>query len=305
MNDLAPSGIGHRAVSRLSAGAPIVGIVPTTIDEVFRLAQLVHSSRLAPYQLKTPEAVTVVLLKGLELGLPPMTALETIGVVNGKACLYGDAIPALLWSHGFKIKEWYEGDGDKLTAKCTITRPDGATIDGEYSVQDAKDNQLWDDRATVPAKDNSGDTVPNTAPWFRYRKRMLRMRCRGWTARDGASDVLKGIPIFEEQRDIEDARRAPRDITPRAELEIPDLTAPVQEHAPAETAETTLEVPDLDLDADPPLADEAGFLAKLEEDRRYCESEAELEELREANAEMIARCSPPGQKRAAEILEVE
>jgi hypothetical protein len=48
--------------------------------------------------------------------------------------------------------------------------------------------------------------VPNDAPWFKYKRRMLKMRARGWTARDSASDVLKGIALFEEQADIELAR---------------------------------------------------------------------------------------------------
>lgn len=201
----AETAITGRAVAKLSAGAPVIGIVPSTIDEVFRLAELIHQSGLAPYQLKNPQAVTVVLLKGLEIGLPPMAALECIGVINNKACLHSDGIPALLWARGFKIKEWYEGEGEKLTAKCVITRPDGTEYPGEFSTQDAKDAGLWDTREKVKRKINDEwKEVRNDAPWFRYRKRMLKMRTRGWAARDAASDILKGIPIFEEQRDIVD-----------------------------------------------------------------------------------------------------
>lgn len=204
----AETAITGRAVAQLASGAPIAGIVPTTIEQTFRLAELIHQSGLAPYQLKNPQAVTVVLLKGLETGLPPMSALECIGVINGKACLHSDGIPALLWSRGFKIKEWYEGEGDKLTAKCTITRPDGTEVTGEFSTQDAKDARLWDTREKVK-REVRGEwkEVPNDAPWFKYKRRMLKMRARGWTARDAASDVLKGIPLFEEQADIVDLSR--------------------------------------------------------------------------------------------------
>lgn len=307
MTELAPSPIGHRAVAKMSAGAPIVGIVPTTIDDAFRLAQLIYSSKLAPYQLKTPEAVTVVLLKGLELGLPPMTALETIGVINGKACLFGDGIPALLWSHGFKLKEWYEGEGDKLTAKCTLTRPDGTEITGEFSTQDAKDAGLWDERTTVRRKNKETDEwfdATNDAPWARYRKRMLKMRCRGWTARDGGADVLKGMPIFEEQRDLEASLEEPRDITPRpkAALEIPDLdTDPKPE--PAKAAPGPADVPDLEAEAvDDDLADQDGFLAKLREERGFCNSEQDLAELRDGNADMINRLNAANRAKAEAIL---
>lgn len=239
--------ITGRAVAKLEAGAPIAGIVPSSIDQTFRLAELIHQSGLAPYQLKNPQAVTVVLLKGLEAGLPPMAALECIGVINGKACLHSDGIPALLWSRGFKIKEWYEGEGDKLTAKCTITRPDGTEYPGEFSTQDAKDAGLWDTREKVKRKiDGEWKEVRNDAPWFRFRKRMLKMRARGWTARDAASDVLKGIPIFEEQQDIVDLNRdeyseikaAPK----KAIAELPDI--PDEPAAkPADPAPVTDDIP--------------------------------------------------------------
>lgn len=235
--------IAGRTVAKLSAGAPVVGIVPSTIEEVFRLAELIHQSGLAPYQLKNPQAVTVVLLKGLEIGLPPMAALECIGVINNKACLHSDGIPALLWARGFKIREWYEGEGDKLTAKCAITRPDSTEVTGEYSVQEAKQARLWDTREKVK-REIRGEwkEVPNDSPWFKHPRRMLKMRARGWTARDCASDVLKGIPLFEEQADIEltrdeysEVRAEPKRAIAADLPDIPDVPA----EKPADPAPVT------------------------------------------------------------------
>ena len=105
-------------VVALKAGGQIVGIVPHTIDEVFRLAQGIASSGLAPKDMATAEKVTVAIMTGMELGLPPMFALQKIAVVNGRPALWGDALPALLWSRGFKLREWTEGD----TAHCEVTR---------------------------------------------------------------------------------------------------------------------------------------------------------------------------------------
>jgi hypothetical protein len=204
MND--DTAISGREVAKLGAGAPVAGIVPRTVEETFRLAELIHQSGCAPYQLKNAQAVAVVLLKGLEIGLMPMAALDCIGIINNKACLHSDGIPTLLWSRGFKIKEWYENEDnlDQCVAHCQITRPDGTPYEFKYSAKDAKENGLWDTREKVKRKVNGEWTeVRNDAPWFRFKKRMLRMRCRGWLARDVASDVLKGMPIFEEQADIE------------------------------------------------------------------------------------------------------
>jgi hypothetical protein len=233
--------ITGRQVAKLAAGAPIVGIVPTTIEETFRLAELVHQSGLAPYQLKSAQAVAVVLLKGLEVGLPPMSALECIGVINGKACLHSDGIPSLLWSRGFKIKEWYEGDTlDSLVAKCVVTRPDGTAYEGSFSVQEAKEARLWDTREKVKRKiDGEWKEVANDAPWFKYKRRMLKMRARGWTARDAASDVLKGIPLESDQDPIELQPGEYAEIKPAlrkvpANLpDIPDAAEPAASPEPA------------------------------------------------------------------------
>lgn len=236
--------VSGREVAKLSAGAPVMGIVPTSIEDTFRLAELVHQSGLAPYQLKTPQAIAVVLLKGLEIGLKPMAALETIGVINNKACVHSDGIPTLLWSNGFKIREWYENEGDlnNTIACCAITRPDGVEYTFRYSAQDARDNGLWDTRETVKREFKGvWKDVRNDSPWFRYKKRMLRMRCRGWLARDCASDVLKGMPLFEEQQDMVDVtpsepepRTLSRPATPVIE-DIPDESAAQPQDTPSDT----------------------------------------------------------------------
>lgn len=282
--------ISDRAIAKLTAGAPISPIVPSNIDEVFRLAELIHQSGLAPYQLKNAQAVTVVFLKGLEIGLPPMAALETIGVINGKACLYGDGIPALLWGRGFKIKEWYEGDGDGLTAKCVITRPDGTEYAGEFSVRDAKDARLWDEREKVKRKiDGEWKDVPNDAPWHRYRKRMLKMRARIWTGRDAASDVLKGIPIFEEQADIELDRDQYR--------EVGNAALPVPDDIPDETP-ATQQLSEAEDTQDPPITDQEGYLASLEENLAAADSEETLGEVWTGHESLAHRLSDEARARA-------
>lgn len=159
------------AVAPVGRGRPaIAGLVPQTLDDVYRLASAIAKSGLAPQQLKTPEAITVAILTGLELGLPPMFALNKIAVINGRPTLWGDAIPGILWSRGFKFREWM----DKDTAHCEITRPDGTLIERTFSEADAKAAGLWG----------------KAGPWKQYPQRMLAMRARAFAARDGAADVL-------------------------------------------------------------------------------------------------------------------
>jgi hypothetical protein len=167
-------------VPALITGRKATGIVPTSIEEVFRLAQAVAKSGLAPSTMRTAEALTVAIMHGLELGLPPMMAIQNIAVVNGKPTLWGSAVPALLWSRGFKIKETVSDN----VATCTVTRPgaDGAKITRTFSEADARKAGLWG----------------KAGPWQQYPSRMLQMRARGLAARDGAADALSGLYLQEE-----------------------------------------------------------------------------------------------------------
>ena len=205
-------------VVALKTGGQIGGIIPQTIEEVFRLATAVAKSGLAPRGMATPEQLTVAILHGLELGMPPMQAIQRVAVVNGRPTVWGDAIPALLQSRGFKIRERMAGGEDTRYAICEVERPDGQKFERVFSKTDAITAGLWG----------------KPGPWKQYPDRMLQMRARGFAARDGAADVLAGLYLREE---IEDERPM-RDITPMpsatAALDLPDIPEPVSDEQAAE-----------------------------------------------------------------------
>lgn len=165
-------------VPALIAGRKVTAIIPTNIEEAFRLAQAISKSGLAPSTLRSPEAIMVAIMQGAELGLPPMMSINKIAVVNGRPTLWGDAVPALLWSCGFKIDE---ACSDNVST-CTVTRPDGHKITRTFSEADARKAGLWG----------------KAGPWTQYPGRMLQMRARGLAARDGAADALSGLYLQEE-----------------------------------------------------------------------------------------------------------
>lgn len=189
-------GRGAGAVAQLRAGGAIAGIVPTTIEEVFRLANAIAKSGLAPRDMATAEKLTVAILQGLEIGIPPMMAVNKIAVVNGRPALWGDALPAILWSKRFKLHETFRGTGDQHFAECVVVRPDGEEITRQFSVADAKIAGLWG----------------KPGPWKQYPDRMLQMRARGLAARDGAADVLAGIYTAEEAMDVAPPPDRPEDL---------------------------------------------------------------------------------------------
>lgn len=221
------------------SGATVAAIVPTTFEDAFRLGTAFFRAGMAPKSLNTPEGATGAILAGMEIGLTPYAALQSFANINGRTTLWGDAIPALLWSHGFKIKEWFENSDpsypDTMVAKCRVTRPDGEEIEREFSVADGKEAKLFD------IKDG---------PWKTAKKRMLQMRARAFSARDGASDVLRGIPIYEEVADYVDIdqsapQRGKRDLkgklqSPKPADAEPEETLHAQADAAAQEAETEL-----------------------------------------------------------------
>jgi hypothetical protein len=165
----------------LKSGGAIQAIIPTDVDQVFRLATAISKSGLAPSTMKDPEKLVVAIMHGLEIGLPPMQSVQRIAVINGRPAIWGDALPALLWAKGFKLIETVT-DG---VATCTVVRPDGERITRSFTNADAKKAGL----------------LGKPGPWQQYPDRMLQMRARGFAARDGAADVLAGLYVAEELAD--------------------------------------------------------------------------------------------------------
>lgn len=180
----------------LQSGGQVAAIIPQTIEDAFRVANAFASSGLAPQSLKSPEAILVSIMAGAELGFAPYQAMQSFAVINGRASIWGDAIPALLWSKGFDIEETFDDEDNPTKAICVVTRPGGKQIRRTFSVKDAKDAGLLD----------------KVGPWKTARKRMLQMRARAFAARDGAADVLRGMPVYEE---VADYTEIVRDVTPK------------------------------------------------------------------------------------------
>lgn len=170
----------------LKTGGSVAAIIPQSVEEVFRVAKAIEVSGLAPNGLKKAEAIAVAIMHGAELGLSPMQAVQKIAVVNGRPSVMGDAAKALLLAKGFRIRE--DMNADQTLAICTVTRPDGETFTRQFSKADAMRAGLWG----------------KSGPWQQYPQRMLAYRALGFAARDGAADVLMGLYLTEEARDIVD-----------------------------------------------------------------------------------------------------
>lgn len=204
----------------LRTGGSLLAIIPQSIEDAYRIATAAVRSGLVHRDMNTPERALMVIMHGMEIGLPPMASLERIAIINGRRCVWGDAVPALAMDTG-ELVEWDEGftgEGDNLEAYCRIARQRGKTIfrkEARFSVTDAKQADLWDDRPKVQRRTRDGGTyeAKNDSPWFRYRKRMMQMRARV-VFRDLFSDKFMGLYIAEELVG-RDSDAEMRDVTPK------------------------------------------------------------------------------------------
>lgn len=174
----------------LATGNRPSAIVPTDMDSAYRLAKAVCLAGMAPRGMETPEKCMIAIMRGLEVGLTPFMALDKIAIVNGRPTIWGDGAIGLVRGSGLCefIKERIEGQGDNRVAVCEAKRRgEVEPIRRTFSIADAKKAGLWGKQG----------------PWQQYPERMLQMRARAFSLRDGFADVLGGLYLREE---IEDAR---------------------------------------------------------------------------------------------------
>lgn len=182
MTDNLPATTEARPRPSMAVGGNVGALIPQDIEQAFRIASALAQSGMTPNGFKTPETCFVAIMAGAELGLPPFQSLQSFAIINGRPTLYGDALMAVIRTNGFRVREWFEGEGDTLTAFCEVTRPDnGDTAEASFSVDDAKTAKLW----------------AKGGPWATNPKRMLQWRARSFACRDGAADVLRGLQIRE------------------------------------------------------------------------------------------------------------
>ena len=176
-----------QAMQRL-VDQPHRGLKLTTIPEMERFAKIAIRSRWCPKDMQTVEDCFLAIQYGAERGLPPMTSIQSIAIINGRPCCWGDVPLALCHKSGLfdeaTFHEWYTGTPfeDDFTAHTIVRRLGAAKpVQSDYSVAHAKRAKLW-------GKDT----------YQKFPERMLRYRARAFALRDAFADVLEGLYTAEE-----------------------------------------------------------------------------------------------------------
>lgn len=175
-------------------GSVVTPIIPQTFDDVYRIANAVVKAGMAPFGIETAEKATIIIMHGLEVGLAPMVALQSIALINGKPSLYGDGALGVVRASGQleKFSERIQTSETNVLAVCTVKRRGEASLTRSFSKDEAQKAGLW------------GKVGRNgqPTPWVTYPNRMLAMRARAFALRDGFADVLRGLGIREEMEDV-------------------------------------------------------------------------------------------------------
>jgi hypothetical protein len=164
------------------------------IDAAIECCKMIAKASFCPKDFRgKPEEVLCAIQYGMEIGLSPMQAIQSIAVINGKPSIYGDGLIGLCLS--FSECEYIDEQFDEktMTATCKVKRKGRPEVISAFSKEKAINAKLW-------GKDG---------PWKTYPERMLKMRARGFALRDAFADRLKGIITAEEARDYPSREEKP------------------------------------------------------------------------------------------------
>ena len=184
-------------------GQALSTLAPRDLAEAMEFSKLIAQSGIVPkdYQGK-PANVLVAVQLGMELGLAPMQAMQSIAVINGRPSIFGDGMLAICMAHPafIDIKETNDNEG----ATCTVRRRGREPVTHSFTRADAEQAGLL-----------------NKDIWKLYTRRMMQMRARAFALRDCFPDALRGIACYEEARDFE------RDM---GEAQVVEETPPDRSH---------------------------------------------------------------------------
>ena len=157
---------------------------PKSLDEAIRFAEVLSKSNIVPKDFAgNPGNILVAIQWGMELGLQPMQAMQSIAVINGRPSLWGDAVIGLV--RGSPLCEYIYETDDGHAATIRVKRRGEEEQVRTFSMDDAKQAGL----------------LGKSGPWSSYPKRMRQMRARAFALRDVFPDVLRGMPVAEEVQD--------------------------------------------------------------------------------------------------------
>lgn len=143
--------------------------------------RLAASGLLPDHYKRQPANVLVAIEIGMALGVPPIHALNSIAVINGKPTMSADLMSAVVRRAGHKLHVT-ERDG-AVTAELVRRDDPEFTYRAVWDADKARTAGLWGRKG----------------PWSQFPGQMLRARATTEVCRQGASDALMGVVYTPEE----------------------------------------------------------------------------------------------------------
>lgn len=190
-----------------------------SIQDVVKLASYICDTTFVPQGLRgSAPATAATILYGREIGIPPITALQTMHVVNGKVGMAAELMRARVLAAGHELEIL-----EHTSALCRMRarrRGSETWTEFQWSMGDAQRAKL------------GGDA------WQKYPRAMLLARCSSELCTAVFPDVTKGMAALEALDDSAVPTEATQGTTPklvtrkRTQKPPQELAAPVAEETP-------------------------------------------------------------------------
>jgi len=196
-----------RQIAPFVAGGALAAMIPQNPQEYARLAYLLMDAGCVPASYsganakETSAKLIIGLMKSVEIGVPPITGLNGIMIVNNRPSVWGDLAVSLVQrggqlakmevrrigpdpQPGQSLEDWDSGFGFRV---LMWRKGQDTPYEGTFTVGDARRAKLWLNTRKMP--------------WIDYPFDMLFNRARAKAMRMGFADFLHGMGIVEEERD--------------------------------------------------------------------------------------------------------
>jgi 5'-3' exonuclease len=193
----AATGVALARVAPQQALAPVAAeqqLQPTNLKGAFLLAQHLYNSRLYS-RYPSQEAIFAVIIRGREMGLTALTALDSFHIIEGKPCPGAHLLITLAKQHPDCEYFRFVG-GDATYAEYVTKRRDSPTETRlRYTIEDAKQAGLMPEQPKLRRQGEGKDTRSN---WEKRPAEMLRKTCGVQLARIEYPEALGGLYSQEE-----------------------------------------------------------------------------------------------------------
>ncbi len=147
---------------------------------LIKVGESLFKSGLFP-NVKNPFGAYAIVQYGHELGIGPMTALQTMAIISGKICMAGQMMLSIALKNGVSYRILKDSDEE-----CQVSfKRDTLEYTSSFSIKEAKQAGIW--------RAQSG--------WEKFPRDMLFWRTVTRGLRRVAPDVILGLYAIEEIKD--------------------------------------------------------------------------------------------------------